>query len=78
MSEDVRRILRDAYDRRVNDRDARPPPAWETEERDAFLMLLQREQKHTLLELGAAWFFFFSSLCLSDLGHRALPTGATG
>ena len=54
MSEDVKRILRDAYDRRVNDRDAQPPPAWETEERDAFLMLLQRERKHTLLELGAA------------------------
>jgi len=54
MSEDVTRILRDAYDRRVKDRDARPAPAWETAERDAFLILLQQEQKNTLLELGAA------------------------
>ena len=54
MSEDVSRSLREAYDRRVKDRDARPAPAWETEERDGFLMLLQREQKHAVLELGAA------------------------
>jgi hypothetical protein len=54
MSDDVRRILRGAYDRRVADRDVRPAPAWETEERDAFLRLLQQERKHALLELGAA------------------------
>lgn len=51
---DVNRILREAYDRRVDDRDGRAAPAWETKERDAFLQLLQQEQKHALLELGAA------------------------
>jgi len=55
MTGDVTRILRDAYDRRVEERAARPPPAWETVERDNFLTRLQQEQEATsLLEVGAA------------------------
>ncbi len=54
MPEDVTRILREAYDRRADDRAARSAPSWETEERGAFIELLCQEQKHSLLELGAA------------------------
>jgi SAM-dependent methyltransferase len=55
MTDDVTRILRDADDRRVEERAMRPAPAWETAERDSFLARLQLEQKATtLLELGAA------------------------
>ncbi len=55
MTDDVARILRDAYDRRVEERAMRPAPVWETVERDEFLRRLQQEQKiTTLLELGAA------------------------
>jgi hypothetical protein len=52
MTDDVTRILRDAYDRKVDERDMRPQPAWATMERDRFLELLQREHNTTLLELG--------------------------
>src|SRR5262249_54145568 len=48
------RILRDAYDRRVEERAMRAAPAWETAERDIFLEVLRRERITTLLELGAA------------------------
>lgn len=54
MPDDVTRILRDAYDRRVEERGVRAPPAWETAERDHFLELLQQQSRITLLELGAA------------------------
>jgi len=55
MTGDVTRILRDAYDRRVEERAARPPPAWETAERDNVLTRLQQGQEATsLLEVGAA------------------------
>src|SRR5262245_17430864 len=55
MTDDVTRILREAYDRRVEARAMRPPPTWETAERDNFLTRLQQEQEITnLLELGAA------------------------
>jgi SAM-dependent methyltransferase len=54
MTDDVTRILRDAYDRKVDERDVRPAPAWETVERDRFLELLQREHNTIVLELGAA------------------------
>ena len=54
MTDDVTRILRDAYDRRVEERAMRPAPAWETAERDAFLQVLRRERMTTVLELGAA------------------------
>jgi SAM-dependent methyltransferase len=54
MTTDVTRILRDAYDRRVEERATRSAPAWETAERDIFLEFLRREGVTTLLELGAA------------------------
>jgi SAM-dependent methyltransferase len=54
MTDDVTRILRDAYDRRVEERAMRPAPAWETAERDLFLERLRQERTTTLLELGAA------------------------
>ena len=54
MPDDVTRILRDAYDSRVEQRDLRPTPEWETEERNSFLGLLEQEQNTRLLELGAA------------------------
>lgn len=54
MTDDVTRILREAYDRRVEERSLRAAPAWETAERDAFLERLRAERRTTLLELGAA------------------------
>jgi SAM-dependent methyltransferase len=51
---DITRILRDAYDRRVDERAMRSAPSWETAERDIFLEFLRRERVTTLLELGAA------------------------
>jgi len=54
MTDEVTQALRDAYDRRVKERTARPAPSWETAERDLFLEALQREGITTLLELGAA------------------------
>jgi SAM-dependent methyltransferase len=47
-------MLRDAYDRRVEERVTRPAPAWEIAERDIFLDVLRRERVTALLELGAA------------------------
>ena len=54
MPEALKQQLRAAYDRKIEERDSRTAPAWETEERDLFLDLLQQEHKHSLLELGAA------------------------
>lgn len=54
MPQDVTQTLRDAYDRRADDRDTRSSPAWEAEERDSFVSLLQQERKRSVLELGAA------------------------
>jgi SAM-dependent methyltransferase len=54
MTDDVTRILRDAYDRRVEQRAVRPAPVWETAERDIFLEALRRERATSVLELGAA------------------------
>lgn len=54
MSEDVRRTLREAYDRKVRERDASVAPEWQVREREAFCALLQQEGRHSLLELGAA------------------------
>jgi hypothetical protein len=53
MTDDVTRILREAYDRRVEGRAMRPAPAWESAERDTFLEVLRQERATTLLELGA-------------------------
>jgi SAM-dependent methyltransferase len=54
MADDVTRALRDAYDRRADERDTRPTPAWEAAARDDFVAQLGREGRTRLLELGAA------------------------
>jgi hypothetical protein len=51
MTDDVTQLLRDACDRRVEERAMPPPPVWETVERDRCLTWLQRERSTaTLLE----------------------------
>lgn len=45
--------LRQAYDRKVEERDSKPLDAWKIEERQRFLTLLRAEDKSTLLEIGA-------------------------
>jgi SAM-dependent methyltransferase len=50
----VKDLLRDIYDRAADERGRRPAPAWEVEQRDTFLSLLQSESIESLLELGAA------------------------
>src|SRR5262245_44649069 len=54
MSDDVKSLLRDIYDRAVEQRERKPSPAWELEQRDAFLRLLHRECRRSILEIGAA------------------------
>jgi SAM-dependent methyltransferase len=54
MTDELTRLLREAYDRRVEERAMRPAPAWENAERDDFRQLLREERITTLLELGAA------------------------
>ncbi len=54
MSDDVKNLLRNIYDRAVEQRERKPAPAWELEQRDAFLRVLQRERKRSVLEVGAA------------------------
>ena len=54
--------LRQTYDKYAQERDAHPLPDWKRQERDDFLFLLQKEQKKTMLEIGAgtgkdAWCF---------------------
>ncbi|MFQ5400433.1 MAG: class I SAM-dependent methyltransferase [Anaerolineae bacterium] len=49
----IRKRLRKSYALKTQERDARPIQSWKLEERSAFLSLLQQEQKHTLLEIGA-------------------------
>jgi SAM-dependent methyltransferase len=45
--------LRESYNRKAQERDARLIQAWKLEERNTFLSLLRQEQKRTLLEIGA-------------------------
>jgi len=54
MSRNLRAILRESYDRRAEERDAKPAPDWELRERGAFCELLRRERRHSVLDLGAA------------------------
>jgi SAM-dependent methyltransferase len=54
MTDDVTQRLRDAYDRRIEERAMRPAPACETAERDIFVEVLRRERVTSVLELGAA------------------------
>ena len=53
MDEKLKADLREAYDRRAVWRDERPYPDWKEQERANFLAHLQRENKRTLLEIGA-------------------------
>jgi len=45
--------LRNAYDQKVSEREARDLIAWKAAEREEFLALLKNEGKHNLLEVGA-------------------------
>jgi SAM-dependent methyltransferase len=54
VTDDVKKLLRDIYDRAVEHRDGKPAPAWELEQRGVFLGHLEREHCLSLLELGAA------------------------
>ena len=53
MHDDLRARLRDSYNRKAHERDSRTLQAWKAEERHTFLTLLQQEQKHSVLEIGA-------------------------
>ena len=45
--------LREAYDRKAEERDNKETSPWKLEERHRFLSMLQEEDKHSLLEIGA-------------------------
>ncbi len=49
----LRAALREFYDKSSEDREASETAGWKIRERESFLSLLQHEQKHTLLEVGA-------------------------
>jgi SAM-dependent methyltransferase len=53
MYEQVIDDLRDAYDRKAEERDNKETSPWKLEERQRFLALLQEEGKRSLLEIGA-------------------------
>jgi SAM-dependent methyltransferase len=49
----IRERMRQAYDNHAQEREASTMQDWKLSERDKFLCRLQREQKKTLLEIGA-------------------------
>ena len=53
MNRPFRDNLRKTYDRQANQRDAGSIQEWKEKERANFLHLLQKEDKHTLLEIGS-------------------------
>ena len=53
MNRPFRDNLRKTYDRQANQRDAGSIQEWKEKERANFLYLLQKEDKHTLLEIGS-------------------------
>ena len=53
MYEQVIHDLRQSYNRMAKERDKGKIAPWKIEERDQFLSLLQKENKKTLLEIGA-------------------------
>ena len=53
MDQQLRNNLRESYDLKAVERDARTIQAWKLAERQAFLSLLLQEHKQTLLEIGA-------------------------
>ena len=50
---DINKTLRKAYDIKAKERDGQAPQEWKIRERNTFFALLHREQKKTLLEIGA-------------------------
>lgn len=53
MDNTIKDNLRQAYDRQAAERDASVLEDWKKKERDDFFTLLQKEKKHTLLEIGS-------------------------
>lgn len=53
MHSQFRDDLRKTYDLQASQRDASPIQEWKLEERASFLSLLQKENKHKLLEIGS-------------------------
>ena len=53
MNKQIIEDLRNAYDQKVSEREARDLIDWKAAERDEFLALLQKEGKRTLLEVGS-------------------------
>jgi SAM-dependent methyltransferase len=53
MDEELKARLRQAYNLKAGERDARDIPDWRREQRDKFAALLLQEGKQTFLELGA-------------------------
>jgi SAM-dependent methyltransferase len=53
MDREIRIDLRKAYDRQASDRDAADIAGWKIKERADFLSMLQKEGKHSLLEVGS-------------------------
>jgi SAM-dependent methyltransferase len=53
MDNDLRNRLRETYNRHAQARDSSTPQPWKLEERLNFLKLVQLEDKHTFLEVGA-------------------------
>lgn len=51
--DDLRERTRQAYDHHAQEREASAMQGWKLSERDEFLRRLQREQKKSLLEIGA-------------------------
>ena len=49
----IKQELRKTYDLSATDRDGRDISLWKQEERQSFLELIKKEQKTTLLEIGA-------------------------
>jgi SAM-dependent methyltransferase len=49
----VKKILIDSYNHHAQERDAYPIEKWKAEERANFLALIQRENRQSLLEVGA-------------------------
>ncbi len=53
MSGEITSSLREAYDRAAEKREQFIPPLWKLQEREQFLLLLRREGRSSLLEIGA-------------------------
>src|SRR5206468_11002538 len=53
MNNELRSNLREAYNRKAQDRESATKQAWKVAERRHFLGLLQQQHTRTLLELGA-------------------------